>query len=608
MVSRGSFLVVNLAIIAVVHVAMAEENIQRFADSEHIKKLALELPARNGMRIVVEERFGRPDAHQFWEGLPIDFGKRTIADGKPFGWKLRRGRDLYMQHCVSCHDASGGGHGEKSTDLYPAPRDFRQGNFKWRSTSPQPNIGYGKPLRHDLGETIRLGIPGTAMPSFAKLKITQRDVLVEYVRWLAIRGEFEQLLAYRLEEAFDADEVEAEIESGFEEELEMINERWLPTELESSMLRPKDRPESTKESIALGQELFVGRKGSCAKCHGADGKGLEFPARDRFGNDGKVWDLTAEVYHGGAAPNDLFRRLRVGIAGSTMPVYPERYLSNQETWHLVNYVLSIAPAQLRDKQVIRRPPPKGRDEVESPIVRGEKLDDRLPVTWQGWGTLRGRFVFRGDPPKTRLLKVVKSREVCGDEVLNESFLVGKDGGLSNVLVYLHTPDTPWKKVFEARTTPTAFDIKECRFLPHVLPVLIGSEFLVRNLDPIAHNVNYSPKRGDGFNFTLPVKGKFTHAFRRSEERPVQVSNAIYPHMASYIIPRENPYFAVTDASGRFQIEKLPAGGKLEFEAWHERAQTGWSVSNLRRGKLSVELMPDEVVDLDEIVVTPEMVK
>ena len=46
------------------------------------------------------------------------------------------------------------------------------------------------------------------MQSFPKLTLSERDALVEYVRWLAIRGEFEELLAFRLEEAFDADEVD----------------------------------------------------------------------------------------------------------------------------------------------------------------------------------------------------------------------------------------------------------------------------------------------------------------------------------------------------------------------------------------------------------------
>jgi len=84
---------------------------------------------------VIDEKFGRPNTLQLWGALPVDFGKGSVAQGKPFGWQLREGRDLYMQHCVSCHDNSGSGNGFKAADLTPLPRDFRRGTFKWRSTT-----------------------------------------------------------------------------------------------------------------------------------------------------------------------------------------------------------------------------------------------------------------------------------------------------------------------------------------------------------------------------------------------------------------------------------------------------------------------------------------
>ena len=40
-------------------------------------------------------------------------------------------------------------------------------------------------------------------------------------------------------------------------------------------------------------------------------------------------------------------------------------------------------------------------------------------------------------------------------------------------------------------------------------------------------------------------------------------------MVAYMLPRENGYFAVTDAEGRFEIANLPAGEPLEFQVWHE---------------------------------------
>jgi len=34
---------------------------------------------------------------------------------------VRKGRALYQQHCASCHDASGTGHGDAGLALYPSP-------------------------------------------------------------------------------------------------------------------------------------------------------------------------------------------------------------------------------------------------------------------------------------------------------------------------------------------------------------------------------------------------------------------------------------------------------------------------------------------------------
>ena len=40
--------------------------------------------------------------------------------------------------------------------------------------------------------TVKLGIPGTYMPSFLLFKDDEVGAIVEYIRWLSMRGEFEQ--------------------------------------------------------------------------------------------------------------------------------------------------------------------------------------------------------------------------------------------------------------------------------------------------------------------------------------------------------------------------------------------------------------------------------
>ncbi len=82
------------------------------------------------------------------------------------------------------------------------PRDFRDGLFKYTSTS-----GGGKPLWNDLERIVRRGIPGTSMPAFSQLPDKEIGALVDYVRYLNLRGQTELLL---LQWVVDEDEFHVE--------------------------------------------------------------------------------------------------------------------------------------------------------------------------------------------------------------------------------------------------------------------------------------------------------------------------------------------------------------------------------------------------------------
>lgn len=62
------------------------------------------------------------------------------------------------------------------------PRNLRSGIFKFRTTP------YGKlPSDDDLRRTIREGIAGTAMPTFAKMNERELEGIVTYVQSLSRR-------------------------------------------------------------------------------------------------------------------------------------------------------------------------------------------------------------------------------------------------------------------------------------------------------------------------------------------------------------------------------------------------------------------------------------
>jgi hypothetical protein len=75
-------------------------------------------------------------------------------------------------------------------------------------------------------------------------------------------------------------------------------------------------------------------------------------------------------------------------------------------------------------------------------------------------------------------------------------------------------------------------------------------------------------------------------------------------MSAQMIFRDNPYFAVTDSEGAFEIANVPAGVKLEFRVWQEKLKNVTKVTytpaggasseqSWKKGVMPVTLTPDE---------------
>ncbi len=288
------------------------------------------------------------------------------------GHSLRYGRQLYMTHCLHCHGVSGDGDGPTAKYLNPKPRDYRLGLFKFTSTVARGQPG-DKVRRDDLSRIVKNGIPGTYMPSFLLLKDDELAAIVEYVRWLSMRGELENKIAAEFEGDYSETAVNERVASGENREtiFEGIDRRvvettntaaeevaagWSKSEEPAAQIVPKTRrvlPQDDHQSIARGRVLYLSDKAKCATCHGASGRGDGPNTKDiQQGNDVPGlfddWknritprDLTTGIYRGGRRPIDLFRRVRAGIKGTPMPAFAENVLSDEEVWDLVNYVMSI---------------------------------------------------------------------------------------------------------------------------------------------------------------------------------------------------------------------------------------------------------------------------
>ena len=125
----------------------------------------------------------------------------------------------------------------------------------------------------------------------------------------------------------------------------------------------------------------------------------------------------------------------------------------------------------------------------------------------------------------------------------------------------------------------AMDQRNLEFIPHVLPVLVGSTVKFPNNDKVDHNI-FSMSRTKKFNLGSYKPGE-TKTMLFDKPGIVEIRCDVHAEMAAYILVMKNPYFAVTDKRGNFEIPEpnylkaaglenvsgLPPG-KYIVKTWH----------------------------------------
>lgn len=193
----------------------------------------------------------------------------------------------------------------------------------------------------------------------------------------------------------------------------------------------------------------------------------------------------------------------------------------------------------------------------------------LTVAFVEAGTLKGHVKYDGKPPKKNRLKM-DADPVCGTShsgpVFSESFKMAADGSMAEAMVYLrnvsYSGSTP--------SEPAVLDQVGCIYEPHVFGMMAGQPLLIKNSDATLHNIHSMPKANKEFNFAMPkvVKEK-TASFEKPENEPIYIKCDVHPWMKTWVLVSDHPYFAVTDASGNFSIDGIPAG-TYEVVCWQEK--------------------------------------
>ena len=221
------------------------------------------------------------------------------------------------------------------------------------------------------------------------------------------------------------------------------------------------------------------------------------------------------------------------------------------------------------------------------------------------GTLRGRFLYEGTPPKQAKLVVNKDQDVCGAfNLRDEQLVVAEDGSMRDVIIYARKLKGPKS---DTDAAPAVLDNKDCRFAPHVVAVRPGQTLLVKNSDSVAHNTDIKFSSNSAVNEGLPPSATKELKISKSERKPVSVSCSIHPWMRGYLVVQDTPYIAITQDDGVFEIQGLPVGKEVEFQVAHPKWKTvKYDVDGkpTKRGRFKLKVAAGEN-DMGDLVIQPK---
>ena len=180
------------------------------------------------------------------------------------------------------------------------------------------------------------------------------------------------------------------------------------------------------------------------------------------------------------------------------------------------------------------------------------------------GSVAGNIKLDGSPPRDTVT-ITRDQSICGRAP--EAATVATAKGVSNAIVWIAGVKTGKDLPIEKRTE---ISTNKCLLDPRVQGIVVGTTVNVSNDDRLVHKLVFIRDGHDTIT-TMPFfnSGETVASERLARKAGiVEVRCALHPWVRGYIAVFDHPYFAVTDADGRFAIDSL-APGPYKMMVWHE---------------------------------------
>jgi plastocyanin len=191
------------------------------------------------------------------------------------------------------------------------------------------------------------------------------------------------------------------------------------------------------------------------------------------------------------------------------------------------------------------------------------------------GDVTGKITLKGTPPAERPITPLKDDPHCGKlhttMPTTKFFVVGDNGALADTVVMLKGITG---KSTGASSEPMLIDQRGCEYIPQIVAVQTGQKILVRNSDPLMHNVHPIPSNTAGGNkednkAQMAGQADLVFAFP-APENFLKFQCDVHRWMFTWVTVVDHPYYAVSGKDGSFTIKNVPPG-KYTVTALHRKA-------------------------------------
>ena len=186
------------------------------------------------------------------------------------------------------------------------------------------------------------------------------------------------------------------------------------------------------------------------------------------------------------------------------------------------------------------------------------------------GSISGKVKFTGKDPDPKIFTITKDNDTCGTGERRIDFVRVTNGTLNDTVVYLKKVKSG--KAFSTEFDKTEIDQNKCDFIPFLSVMKNKDKLLVRNSDPVLHNIHTYELIGRAkkttFNISQPPELttiKKTVKLKRGTSMKLECDAHDFMH--GYVFVAKNPYFSVVKDDGSFTIDNIPPG-KYSIIAWH----------------------------------------